>query len=90
MLVVAVVVQMLSAMVARLVLGVAVLAVAATIVGWLLLELLTQAVVRVATEITERLALVVLVWSSCLFQLQNTQVQSQAHQLSQQAVQTQF
>jgi uncharacterized membrane protein len=90
MLVAVVAAQMLSAMVARLVLGVAVLAVAATIVGWLVLELLTQAAVRVETEITERLALVALVLSSCLSQLLNTQAQPQAHQLSRQAVQTQF
>jgi uncharacterized membrane protein len=85
-----VVAQMLLAMVVRVALVVAVLVVVATIVGWLSLELPTQAVARVETEITERLALVVLVSLFCLFQLLNTQAQPQAHQLSQQAVQTQF
>jgi hypothetical protein len=35
-------------------------------------------------------AMAVLVWLSCPFQLPNTQAQPQAHQLSRQAVQTQF
>jgi hypothetical protein len=53
------------------------------------LELLTQAVAGVETM---RLlaVLVVLALSSCPFQQPNTLAQPQAHQLSQQAVQTQF